>query len=149
LLSEANSPLSTDNQAQAVLSELKRIAQSATDKLVKPVLHNRAAYERTIVNRPVRDPVMRARVIARSKSKTGQARCENPNCEDTGYLQDVTTRGEPLLEVDHIIGFAEYGIDDITNMIALCSNCHSRKTRGRKREELVELFTAYVANIYR
>ncbi|WP_258940789.1 HNH endonuclease signature motif containing protein [Actinomadura luteofluorescens] len=149
LLSEVDPPLSTENKARAVLGELKKIARTPMDQLVKPVLHNRAEYERSMVSRPVRDPVMRARIVERSKGKTGQARCENPNCKDTGYLEDVTLRGEPLLEVDHIIGFAEYGIDDITNMIALCSNCHTRKTRGSRREELAELFTEYVASLYR
>ncbi|WP_329522183.1 HNH endonuclease signature motif containing protein [Spirillospora sp. NBC_01491] len=149
LLDGATSPHSAENTARAVLDRLKQIAKTPTGQLVRPVLRNRADYARTMVGRPVRDPVMRARAIERSKYKTGQARCENPRCRDIGYLEDVTPGGEPLLEVDHIIGFAEYGIDDITNMIALCSNCHTRKTRGSKSEELAELFAEYVASLYR
>ncbi|TDC86497.1 HNH endonuclease signature motif containing protein [Actinomadura sp. 7K507] len=149
MLSEADSPLSAEHRARAVLDGVKQIAQAGLDELVKPVLRNRADYARTMVNRPVRDPVMRARVIERSKGKIGQPRCENPKCNDTGYLDDVTPKGEPLLEVDHIIGFAEHGIDDISNMIALCSNCHARKTRGSRHEELSELFAGYVADLYR
>ena len=149
LLSEADWPVSTDNKARTALDEIKKIAQTPMDQSVKPVLRNRANYETSIVSRPVRDPAMRARVIERSKRKTGEARCENPDCKDAGYLEDVTPRGDPLLEVDHIIGFAEYGIDDIANMIALCSNCHYRKTHGSRREELTELFTEYVASLYR
>jgi len=78
---------------------------------------------------PVRSRAARQAVILRSKG-----RCENPDC--TGDIQDVTDRGEPLLEVDHIQDIAKGGSDNPTQMIALCPNCHTTKTHGRTREQL-------------
>jgi 5-methylcytosine-specific restriction enzyme A len=78
---------------------------------------------------PIRSRAARQAVILRSKG-----RCENPDC--TGDIQDVTDRGEPLLEVDHIQDIAKGGPDNPIQMIALCPNCHTIKTRGRTRDQL-------------
>jgi 5-methylcytosine-specific restriction enzyme A len=78
---------------------------------------------------PIRSRAARQAVILRSRG-----RCENPGC--TGDIQDVTDRGEPLLEVDHIQDIAKGGPDNPIQMIALCLNCHTIKTHGRTREQL-------------
>ncbi|MEW9527380.1 HNH endonuclease [Microbispora sp. NPDC049125] len=67
-------------------------------------------------------------------------RCENPSCPDSGYLQDVSDKGEPLLQVHHIEEHAQNGRDHPDTMIALCANCHERVTRGRTRKQLNEIF---------
>jgi 5-methylcytosine-specific restriction protein A len=61
-------------------------------------------------------------------------RCENPRC--TGDVGDVTDRGAPIPEVDHVQDLALGGPDRPAVMIALCPNCHAVKTRGRSREQL-------------
>jgi 5-methylcytosine-specific restriction enzyme A len=61
-------------------------------------------------------------------------RCENPRC--AGDIQDRTDRGEPILEIDHVLDLALGGSDHPAQMIALCPNCHATKTRGRTREQL-------------
>ncbi|MDB4873270.1 MAG: endonuclease, partial [Gemmatimonadales bacterium] len=71
----------------------------------------------------------RRAVILRS-----EGRCENPACGLPS--PDLTDRGEPILEVDHVNDLAGGGRDHPVQMIALCPNCHAVKTRGRRREQL-------------
>jgi 5-methylcytosine-specific restriction enzyme A len=78
---------------------------------------------------PIRSRAARRAVILRSKG-----RCENPDC--SGDIEDVTDRGQPLLEVDHIQDLALGGEDNPAQMIVLCPNCHTIKTHGRTREQL-------------
>ncbi|MFD6802364.1 HNH endonuclease [Streptomyces cyaneofuscatus] len=81
---------------------------------------------------PFRSGTARRAVLLRSKGV-----CENPNC--TGQPADVTSKGAPILEVDHIMDLARGGRDHPSQMVALCPNCHAIKTRGRSREELREV----------
>jgi len=78
---------------------------------------------------PVRSDDARLAVLVRSGG-----RCENPRC--AGDIRDVTDAGAPILEVDHIHDLGVGGADDPAQMIALCPNCHSIKTRGRTRDLL-------------
>lgn len=48
-------------------------------------------------------------------------------CELCGKQLDYHDyAGRPYLEAHHIIPLAEDGIDDLSNMVALCPNCHKR-----------------------
>ncbi|MGW8993457.1 hypothetical protein ACWGRF_26540 [Streptomyces zhihengii] len=78
---------------------------------------------------PLRSAAARRAVLERSGG-----RCENPACG--GAPDDVTDRGAPLLEVDHVLDLALGGPDHPRVMVALCPNCHAVKTRGRTREDL-------------
>lgn len=78
-----------------------------------------------------RSAAARAAVLLRSGG-----RCENPRC--TGDVQDVTDKGDAILEIDHVQDLALGGPDKPAVMIALCPNCHAVKTRGRSREQLRE-----------
>jgi len=78
---------------------------------------------------PIRSDDARRAVLLRS-----EGRCENPAC--TGDIHDVTDTGAPILEVDHIHDLALGGDDDPAQMMALCPNCHSIKTRGSTRDQL-------------
>jgi 5-methylcytosine-specific restriction enzyme A len=84
---------------------------------------------RTTSDVPVRSDDARCAVLLRS-----EGHCENPGC--TGDICDLTDTGAPILEVDHIQDLALGGEDDPAQMIALCPNCHSVKTRGRTRDQL-------------
>ncbi|WP_131737248.1 HNH endonuclease signature motif containing protein [Actinomadura roseirufa] len=95
--------------------------------------HDRTS--RTTSERPVRSASAVEAVLLRSLG-----RCENPVC--AGQPDDVTDRGKPLLEVDHIEDRASWGRDHPSQMIALCPNCHAIKTRGRTRDQLRELLLA-------
>ncbi|WP_431991934.1 HNH endonuclease, partial [Streptomyces albogriseolus] len=89
--------------------------------------HGRRA-PRTTYN-PIRSSAARKAALGRSGG-----RCENPQC--TGQPADVTDRGWPILEVDHVVDLALGGFDHPSQMVALCPNCHAVKTRGRTREAL-------------
>jgi len=84
---------------------------------------------------PIRSQDAREAVLLRS-----EGRCENPEC--TGDIKDRTDTGVPILEIDHIHDLALGGDDDPVQMIALCPNCHARKTRGARREELTPILLA-------
>jgi 5-methylcytosine-specific restriction enzyme A len=78
---------------------------------------------------PVRSADARRAVLLRSGGD-----CENPQCH--GSVHDVTDKGAPILEVDHIQDIALGGDDNPAQMIALCPNCHATKTRGSTRKQL-------------
>ncbi|MEU6813228.1 HNH endonuclease signature motif containing protein [Streptomyces sp. NPDC046860] len=80
-------------------------------------------------SRPRRSSAARLLVLGRS-----EGRCENPEC--AGQPEELTDRGLPLLEVDHVRDLALGGRDHPGQMVALCPNCHAVKTRGRSRERL-------------
>ncbi|MGW1148215.1 HNH endonuclease [Streptomyces sp. NPDC002454] len=82
-------------------------------------------------NAPVRSAAARRGVLERSGG-----RCENPRC--AGQPTDVTDRGLPILDVDHVDQLADGGRDHPSVMIALCPNCHAVKTRGTTRHTLAE-----------
>jgi 5-methylcytosine-specific restriction protein A len=84
---------------------------------------------------PVRSADAREAVLFRSEGQ-----CENPEC--TGDIDDSTESGAPILEIDHIHDLALGGDDDPLQMIALCPNCHARKTRGVKRYQLKPILLA-------
>ena len=95
--------------------------------------HDRTS--RTTSERPVRSATAVKAVLLRSRG-----RCENPVC--TGQPDDVTDRGRPILEVDHVEDRSGWGRDHPSQMIALCPNCHAIKTRGKTRERLRKLLLA-------
>jgi len=86
---------------------------------------------RRMMSELVRLPAARKAVLVRS-----EGRCENPRC--SGQPADVTDRGDPILEVDHVQDLALGGRDHPGYMVALCPNCHAIKTRGRTRDRLRE-----------
>ena len=57
---------------------------------------------------------------------------------------DVDGKGNPILQVDHIIPLAEGGSDRPSNMIAICPNCHVAKTIGRNRGKIAREFKKIV-----
>jgi len=70
-----------------------------------------------------RSAATRRAVLVRSGGQ-----CESPRC--TGMPAELTRRGQPILDVDHIQDLAKGGEDHPRNMVALCPNCHACKTRG-------------------
>jgi 5-methylcytosine-specific restriction protein A len=84
----------------------------------------------TVSNDPIRLGAARRAVLLRS-----EGRCENPGC--VRPAPDLTDRGEPVLEVDHVEQIADGGRDHPVQMIALCPDCHAVKTRGRSRHQLI------------
>ncbi|MFB7907536.1 HNH endonuclease [Kitasatospora sp. NPDC056076] len=103
----------------------RRLDQAAEASLAR----RKAAKRETKVDRYVRNPGARAAVIRRSNGQ-----CENPGC--AGHPMELTTAGDPILQVDHIDDLSKGGPDVPSNMIALCPNCHALKTYGQNKEKL-------------
>lgn len=80
------------------------------------------------------DVIQRLASARRAVILRSEGHCENPDCG--GEPKDVTAKGAPILEVDHVMDLALEGPDHPENMIALCPNCHAVKTRGSTREQL-------------
>lgn len=72
---------------------------------------------------PIRSRYARQAVLVRAENQ-----CEAPWC--TGMPKDRLMTGDAILEVDHVEDLAWGGVDDPSNMVALCPNCHASKTRG-------------------
>jgi 5-methylcytosine-specific restriction protein A len=71
-----------------------------------------------------RDADVVAEVLARANGK----------CEGCGAIAPFTgkAKGEPYLEVHHIVPLAENGDDTVENAVALCPNCHRHRHFGRE-----------------
>lgn len=75
-----------------------------------------------------RSAIARSAVLLRANGN-----CESPRC--TGMPSEPNRRGEPILDVDHILDLALGGADHPSNMAALCPNCHAVKTRGKRSDQ--------------
>ncbi|MFC9180173.1 HNH endonuclease [Streptomyces globisporus] len=95
----------------------------------------------TLADKYVRDPSARAAVIKRCRG-----RCESPQC--AGHPTELTTAGQPILQVDHVKDLAKKGPDVPWNMIALCPNCHALKTYGENGEKLRRLLSATARRLH-
>lgn len=89
-------------------------------------------------SKPVRLHAARRAVLIRS-----EGRCENPDCGQEA--PDITDKGLPVLDVDHVEDIAKGGRDHPSQMIALCPNCHAVKTRGKTRHAMYPKLLAAAA----
>ncbi|MFD4654135.1 HNH endonuclease [Kitasatospora sp. NPDC058444] len=112
----------TDESAAEAYHRLTAAAESHSAR-------RRGAKRPSKVDRHVRNASARYAVIRRSGG-----RCENPRC--AGHPTELTTAGEPILQVDHVHDLSKGGPDVPSNMIALCPNCHALKTYGQHQERL-------------
>ena len=91
----------TDLNLERLLSEVQRRGRRPSSSFV---------YER--------DPAIKAFAKRRS-----QYRCEMPDCHYVGFAKP---NGELYIEVHHIVPLATEGGDIISNVAALCPNCHKK-----------------------
>ncbi|MFI6979965.1 HNH endonuclease [Embleya sp. NPDC050154] len=135
---EAHELLATSSLEDAVNEQLRTSESNTTNAYA--LLNQRAtqgAHDRIgsavvqAIVRRARNHSARQAVIERSAGA-----CENPRC--LGHPTELTTAGQPILEVDHVHDLARGGQDIPEVMIALCPNCHALKTRGVNRDELAE-----------
>lgn len=103
----------------------KRLVEAAARRAAERA----SRKQRATIDRHLRSPSARSAVIQRSRG-----RCENLLCD--GHPTELTTAGQPILQVDHVVELAEGGVDLPINMIALCPNCHALKTYGVNRNSL-------------
>ena len=71
-------------------------------------------------------------IVARSDAVAEYARARaQGTCEICGRSAPfVTPRGEPYLEVHHVLRLADDGPDDIFHVAAICPNCHREAHHG-------------------
>lgn len=137
-LAEEVAPAGPDASAGAARTPLgpaaRAVASAARyEQWCRMVEHRQAEDQERHITRTVRQPV-RYGPARRAVLERCQGLCENPGC--AGQPEDLTHGGQPLLEVDHVLGLAEGGDDHPRQMVALCPNCHAVKTRGQSRNEL-------------
>ena len=96
-----------------------------------------AAPERTTapVTSFVRDPTVKAWVLARAKGDCECCRSPSPF---------VTPDGTPFLEVNHLRTLADGGSNRPSNATALCPNCHRRMHYGKDAELIRATVFKYV-----
>lgn len=76
-----------------------------------------------------RDPAIKRHALERAGGVC--ERCKLP-------APFVTLAGNPYLEVHHIEGLAESGLDSIDNVAAVCPNCHRQAHHGVDAHEIKE-----------
>lgn len=119
-LTDVDPSTSTD-----VRTRYKKLAEAAR----RNANERRGNSKLSTISRYERSALARRAVLLRSEGN-----CENPGC--LGHPDEPTDAGDPILEVDHVNDIAKGGWDTTDAMIALCSNCHALKTRGRNRKQL-------------
>ncbi len=64
----------------------------------------------------------------------------NGVCQLCGITLDYKDKqGRPYLEAHHIIPLAENGPDELSNMTALCPNCHRKMHVVADRDDIARL----------
>lgn len=71
--------------------------------------------------------------------KNNEGRCELGGCESF-----PTPKGEPYLEVHHVIPLSEDGPDEISNAVALCPACHRELHFGKNKDKLKQQLYAHI-----
>jgi 5-methylcytosine-specific restriction enzyme A len=93
---------------------------------IAPPGQKRPAQMTTTSSSFVRDPAVQRWVLDLAKGK----------CEGCDFPAPFfTEKGEPYLEVHHVMPLASLGSDRISNAVALCPNCHRRCHHSVDREE--------------
>lgn len=83
----------------------------------------------TQVTTIARDPKVKAWVLQQAQGQ----------CECCDVIAPFTTlAGEPYLEVHHLIRLADGGPDMVSNVVAVCPNCHRRMHYGIDKYDIVE-----------
>lgn len=79
------------------------------------------------------DTTPRMRRVENKKQKQRVAALEDYSCQICGWsLEWINSKGNKSfrIDVDHIVDKAKGGGEEVSNLWALCPNCHSKKTLG-------------------
>lgn len=74
--------------------------------------------------------------------KHNEGRCELRDCESF-----ITSKGEPYLEVHHVIPLSGNGPDEISNAVALCPACHRELHFGKDKADLQQALYAQIPRL--
>lgn len=84
-----------------------------------------------------RDPAIKEFAKLRSK-----CRCEMPDCDSEGFEKP---NGDLYIEVHHIVPLAAEGGDIISNVAALCPNCHKKAHYSTMTKQIRKALLASIA----
>lgn len=121
-------------------------SEYSNEKFDKQVKKHRKKYIRDLTNIPegslapetihcpgydrkIRDPEVKAWVLANAKGKCEGCKLKAPFIDIDGF---------PFLEVHHMKHLANKGSDTIYNTVALCPNCHKKIHFGAEKDVLIE-----------
>ena len=90
-------------------------------EIENPPMDRDANYCFVLVKRYARDPKVVAAAL-----KASNGRCQA--CKEEGPF--INSDGKPFLEVHHIDPLAGGGADNLSNVAALCPNCHRKQHYG-------------------
>lgn len=68
-------------------------------------------------------------------------------CELCKRESFITLKGEPYLEVHHVIPLSQNGPDEISNAVALCPACHRELHFGRDKDKLQQQLYAQIKRL--
>ena len=112
-LSIALDMLESDEQAK----EAQTMPLSALAEVAKRHESNRPRSQEVTVRQIYRNPYIREYALQRAHGTCQLCRQEAPFCD---------SEGKPYLEVHHIIWLSQGGADALSNVVALCPNCHRK-----------------------
>ena len=104
------------------LDALKASALKNQNKVPKKILAKTSAY--------IRDPY-----VVQYVKKQARGICDL--CKKPAPFNN--SDGEPYLECHHIVWLANEGVDDISNAVALCANCHRKMHILNSNEDVSQL----------
>jgi 5-methylcytosine-specific restriction protein A len=113
-------------------------SHKSKDNLVKPTGIREPGKIFSTVTSFVRDPKIKAWVL-----KAADGKCESCNSK----APFVAENSEPFLEVHHLRRLADGGSDTISNVVALCPNCHREMHYGINKLALIESMYSKVSRL--
>lgn len=117
-------PVADEKELALKVAKLQRLSLSGSPRGIKTP--QRTSCSTTVF---LRDPLVKAWVLQNARGK-----CEGCDSGAPFELDD----GSPFLEVHHVRPLADGGSDQISNVVALCPNCHRRCHLSRDRKQFTE-----------
>ncbi|MDD3354629.1 HNH endonuclease [Zoogloea sp.] len=136
---DSDSPNVTEESFQDRVAKARQMPKLDLDKLARPAAKSGpVGRQQTTTTTFKRRPEVVAWVIEYALQKN-QGKCEL--CKRKSF---TTLKGEPYLEVHHVIPLSENGPDEISNAVALCPACHREAHFGKDKEELKQQLYARI-----
>ena len=128
---------SKDYLSEELMVEEEKVQQSAIDIMPRADVIEAAVR---VANQPVSERTVLAKRIQRNPMVRKYALLRaNGYCELCGKRAPFEYKGEPFLEIDHIIPIPQGGTDTIDNVAAVCPNCNRMKAMIYDKEMILEL----------
>ena len=111
-----------------------------TDKSLLDKAHRKKG-QKVVVSKVQRTEFKRDLSIVKAALIRANGRCESPDCSTLLFKKKD---GSFYLEVHHLVPLSKSGADSLTNVAALCPNCHRELHHGENAEEKTKLIQAII-----